>query len=141
MSDNPILASLTRLEAGQQALRVDMAELRDGQTALRADVTDLRADVTDLRADVTDLRADVTTLREGQTALRVDMMGRIERLENHITGIRDDIGVNMGRADRAHEAVVNARSDVLHLSQELSIMWRQIKRLESDIRDIKGEAA
>ncbi|MSP02276.1 MAG: hypothetical protein EXR07_14680 [Acetobacteraceae bacterium] len=169
MSDDPILAAMGRLETGQTALRSDVTGLRadvtdlrtevtglrtevtglrDGQTALRTDMVDLRADVTDLRdgqtrltADLTSLRTDLTALRDGQTTFRVDLMGRIERLENHITDIRDDIGVNIGRADRAHEAADNTRNEVRLMSQELSVMWRQIKRLESDVREIKGEAA
>ena len=97
MSDDPILAALTRLEAGQTALRADM-----------------------------------DTMRDGQTRLRVDLMARMDRLENGLTAIRDDIVVNMARSNLAHDATVSAQL-------ELQVMWRQIKRIESDVREIRGD--
>jgi hypothetical protein len=97
MTDDPILAALARLEAGQGAIVVE------------------------------------------QTRLRVDMMGKLEAIQNALTGIRDDIGVNMGSADRAILANDHTRDEVRLLGEQMSAMWRQIKRLESDVRELRGE--
>jgi hypothetical protein len=55
-----------------------------------------------------------------------------------LTDIRDDIGVSMGRMDRAHEASDSTRSEVRELSQELLVMWKQIKRLDTRVSDIES---
>ena len=87
------------------------------------------------------MRTDIDTMRASQTTLRVDLMARMDRLDNRITGIHDDIIVNMGRVDHVDDALTNTRGDVRHLYREVGSMWRQFKRLESEIREIRGETA
>jgi predicted nucleic acid-binding Zn-ribbon protein len=86
MSDDPILAALARLEAGQVAV-----------------------------------------------------MERLDRLQNAITAIRDDIGVNFARASRAIEVNDHTRAELRTLGSEVSGMQRQIQRLQSDVRELRGE--
>jgi regulator of replication initiation timing len=119
MSDDAIFAALTKLTDGMDAIR---------------------ADIGGLRTDLDGLRVDLDGLRTSQTNLRVDLMERMDRLDNQVTGIRDDIIVNMGRVDHVDEALINTRGDVQHLFREMSVMWRQVKRLQSEVRDIRGEA-
>ncbi len=114
MSDDQIariLAALERLETGQAQLATD---------------------VTTLRTDVTTLRTDVTTLR-------TEVMARIDRLQNTVTTIRDDITVNMGRADQAHRAADNVRDELRALNDVVSGVMRQVQRLQSDVRELRGE--
>jgi hypothetical protein len=59
--------------------------------------------------------------------------------EDKLTAIPDDIGVSIGRVDRAREAAENTREEPRMMSEEVSIMWRQIKRLEEQMRDLTGE--
>ena len=118
MSDEPtraqpdrldqILSEIGRLGANLTGLRTEVTGLSAEVTGLGADLTGLRTEVTGLRtevtglgADLTGLRTEVTGLRTGVTGLRVDLMDRMDRLQNALTEIRDDIGVNMARADAA----------------------------------------
>ena len=55
-------------------------------------------------AAIAALDSKVTTLDGKVTSLRVDVLERFERVENRLTAVQDDITVNMGRADRAHDA-------------------------------------
>ena len=48
-------------------------------------------------------------LEAGQNQLRTDLMARMDRLGDDISRIRDDIGVNMGRPERAIEAADHTR--------------------------------
>jgi hypothetical protein len=57
------------------------------------------------------------------------MMERFERVENHLTVIREDIGVNMGRADRAHLAADNTRDEMHALSGQVQSMERRQRTL------------
>jgi archaellum component FlaC len=113
MSDNPldrILAKLDVLEAGQKQLEAGQKRLEAGHERLEAN----------------------------QKQLRVDLMGRMDRLGDDIGRIRDDIGVNMGRAERAIEAADHTREELRSLGSEIAAMWRKVNRLESDVRDLRG---
>jgi hypothetical protein len=113
MSDNPldrILAKLDALEAGQNRLEGGYKQLEAGYKQLET----------------------------GQTQLRIDLMARMDRLGDDIGRIRDDIGVNMGRADRAIEAASHTREELRSLGSEIAAMWRKVNRLESDVRDLRG---
>ena len=105
MSDDPVLAAIARLEAGNARLEALTAGLETGLDTLRREA----------RADLTELR--------------VAMMGRMDRLQGTMTGIRDDIGVAMGSADAMQRANDNTRELVRLQGEQLTIMFRQIKRL------------
>ena len=122
MSDSPVLAALARLEAGQ--------------TRLEAGYTRLEADVTGLKADQTRLRSDFLA-ELGKT--RADIMERVDRLGNAVTLIRDDIAVNMGAVDAVERANENTRADVRTLGEQVSVMWKQIKQLQSEMREVRGD--
>jgi chromosome segregation ATPase len=160
VSDELILAALSRLEAGQTALReevsslrADVSRLEAGQTALREGVSALRGEVAFLRGEVASLReevgrlaadqaalrADFARLEAAQTSLRVDCMARMDRLENGLTDIRNDIAVNFGATDAVKRANDNTREELRALGDVVSAMYRQIKALEARVRDITGE--
>jgi len=77
--------------------------------------------------------------REDLTELRVAMMSRMDRLQDMVTEIRDDIGVAMGSADAMQRAKDNTRELVRLQGEQLTIMFRQIKRLEEKVRSITGD--
>lgn len=54
--------------------------------------------------------AALARLEAGQTTFRVDVMARMDRLENKLNDIRDDMTVTMAHAGRAHDAVDSTRS-------------------------------
>jgi chromosome segregation ATPase len=71
--------------------------------------------------------------------LRIDLMARLDRLQNAITAIRDDISVNFGTAEAARRANDNTRDELRALTEQVSGMLRQIQRLQTDVRHLKGE--
>jgi peptidoglycan hydrolase CwlO-like protein len=155
-STQRILDALVRLEDGQAGIRADQASLRDDQASIRADQTSLRDDQASIRADQaslrdgqTSIRADQASLRDGQTSLRAEflaelgntrsaIMNRVDRLENRITEIHGDMEVAMGSTEAAQRVNDNTRADLRTLGEQMSVMWKQIKRLESQVRDITG---
>jgi uncharacterized coiled-coil DUF342 family protein len=100
---------------------------------------DLRSDVTTMRADMTDMRADITGIRAEVTGIRSEVMARIDRLQDSITGMRDDIATNFARADRVNDRANGIERVVHDLGTEISAMQRQIQRLQSDVRALKGD--
>ncbi len=106
-----MLAALTRLEAGQASVELRLASLQTGQSSLHNDLT----------------------------SLRVDLMQRMDRLQNASAAIRDDVGVNMARTERAHDAVANTRDELRSLGQEVAAAFRKIRQLEDRVREITGD--
>lgn len=71
------------------------------------------------------------------TAVRVEVMARLDRLQETVTAIRDDISVNYGRADKAEMVAQHAREEVRALSEIVSGMGRQIQRLQTVIEELR----
>ncbi len=69
-----------------------------------------------LEGNLTKVQDDLTALRADLTSLRVDAMARLDRHENHLTSIRDDISVAMGGTDHVRRISDNTREDVRGLS-------------------------
>jgi uncharacterized phage infection (PIP) family protein YhgE len=149
MSDNPtqrILDVLIRLEAGQTSLQAGQASLQAGQASLEAGQASLQAGQASLEAGQASLEAGQTSLGAAQvslgtaqTSLRVDLMARMDRLQDGLTAIRDDIGVNIGAVEAGRRANDNTRDDLRTLGEQVSVMWKQLKRLQTDVREIRGD--
>ncbi len=71
-------------------------------------------------------------------SLRVDLMARMDRLENSLTDIRNDIAVNFGTADAVKRANDNTREEVRSLRDIVAALVRKIQTLETKVRDITG---
>ena len=128
MSDDQtgrILAIVERLEAGQADLAAKQADLAAGQASMGANLADLAAGQASMGADL--------------TRLRVDMMARMDRLQDSLTAIRDDISTNYGTAEAAQRANDNTRTELRALSEVVSSLVRQIRRLDSEVRILKGD--
>lgn len=123
MSDNPdavdprlmeLLQGLSRrLEAFHRSDGEAMARLEAGQTKLRVDFLD----------------------ELGKT--RADVMGKIAELKGEVSAIRDDIAVDLGSAEAAQRANDNTRAELRTLGEQVQVIWKQLKRAEADIRELK----
>jgi chromosome segregation ATPase len=141
---NDLKAGQVRLETGQGALEAGQAQLEVGQGSLDAGLVKLEAGQTRLGDRLTKLEDRQTRLEDrqarleaGQTSLRVDLM---DRLEDMNTKIRDDIAVNFGTADAVRRANDNTREELRALSDVVSVMHRQINRLQTEVEQLKGSA-
>ena len=156
MSDDPttrILAAVELLGGNLDLLRGEVGELRGEFGELRNQVDGLRSEVGGLRSEVGGLRGEVGGLRGevGQFGgkveqlrsevgrLRGDMMARMDRLQDGFNALRDDGTVNFARTDRVESITRGSADEVRAMGVELSGMHRQIQRLQSDVRSLRGE--
>jgi uncharacterized protein involved in exopolysaccharide biosynthesis len=103
-------------------------------------MSDKEPSISDVLLAVDRLRRDVMTLRGDMMELRVDLVARLDRQHDALAALRDDIvAVSFGRADRAAESAKSLRTEVDHIGTELAAMGRQIQRLQTDVRALKGE--
>jgi predicted nucleic acid-binding Zn-ribbon protein len=89
-----------------------------------------------VQSTVGQFREEQTLVREELTRMRVDIMERIERLQDDVTNLRDDAFVTFARAERVERAT---RETTNGIGQELSGMHRQIRRLQDEVRILRGE--
>lgn len=78
-------------------------------------------------------------LRGEVDRLRGDVMARMDRLQDGFNALRDNVTVNFGRTERAETTVRASADEVRAMGIELSGMHRQIQRLQSDVRHLRGE--
>jgi hypothetical protein len=144
-------AAIGRLEAGQAAVHAQIAGLRTDFPAQIADLrTEFLAQIAGLRTDfpfeIANLRSEflakIASLRTDFLAeigsRSADIMGKILELRADVTHIRDDIAVNMGAVDQVERVNENTRSDVRQMREQMSVMWKQLKQAQEDIRTLKG---
>lgn len=81
----------------------------------------------------------MSAVESSQTSLRVDIMDRMDRLENALTGIRDDVVVNIGAADYIRTMHGNTREEVRLIGDHVARLFMQIKGIQARLRDISGE--
>ena len=112
VSDDPVLAALARLEHGQRSLDDRLQTLEQWQRTLEQGQKSLEQGQRELSA-----RIDRT---------RSELMDRMDRLQDTVTTIRDDIAVNFGTAEQVRRANDNTRDELRALSEVVSGMQREI---------------
>lgn len=75
---------------------------------------------------------------EQQNRLRTDLMARMDWLQDALTLHKEEVTATMGAGERA-ERIANAMQDVVRtLSEQVTIMVRQIRRLQEEVEGLKG---
>jgi hypothetical protein len=123
MSDDPVLAALARLEAGQGELSTRLAQVEAGQSAMRTEMATFRSGVMD---------------ELGKT--RGVIMEKIEGVQADIGRIRDDIAVNFGAVDAVKRANDNTREELRSVGDLVTAMVRKVRTLEDRVRALEGGA-
>jgi|GEM_PF-5727742 len=85
---------------------------------------------------ITALHDVVAAIRDETVAFRVEVLGRFDRVENRLNAIRDDIEVNMARADHVERGSEAIREDVRSLREEFTIMLRKQRKMEAQLHDL-----
>ncbi len=134
----------TEFPAQIAGLRTEfLAQIADMRTEFLAQIAGLRTDfpfeIANLRSEflakIASLRTDFLAEIGSRSA---DIMGKILELRADVTHIRDDIAVNMGAVDQVERINENTRSDVRQMREQMSVMWKQLKQAQEDIRTLKG---
>ena len=66
-------------------------------------------------------------------------MDRIDRVQDTVTGIRDDVAVNFGATDAVRRANDNTREELRGMGETIALLVRKLNRVEQDVRGLKGE--
>ena len=103
------------------------------------------AAIAQLRTDLAQLRTDLTTVSEGiegqLTRLRVDVMARLDRHEDKLGTIHDDITVAIGSSDRAQQVNDNTREEVRSLGKLVNDLLHIVRKLEGRVSTLEDKAS
>jgi len=86
-----------------------------------------------------ELRALLAGIEERLGARSTAIMDRLDRLQNSLTGIRDDIATNYGATDAARRANDSKREELRAVAEMQVVMVRQINRMQAALRELRGE--
>lgn len=114
---------------------------------LRTDVNRIQSDVDGLKSDVDGLKLGVNGLKADLLATRSDIMARVDRVQDALTEQRDDLTVMLGLIDGVQRigerALSESRTNFDQQSRAISLtatLERQIRRLQDEVRQLRGEA-
>ena len=105
---------------------VQGAEARTIQAVQQLRAETLQA-VQQLRAES---KADITEVR-------VALMDRMDRFDAALSQVKDEITVNLARANRSMAGADAAREEIRHLSEEMSGVWRLVRRLQGQVEELR----
>ena len=126
MSDDTlslILAAMTRLEAGQSSMGAEVSSMGAGISSIGIEVSSIISKVSSMDSEISSIRADI--------------MARLDRHQDRLTAIREDMFVNMSRSNHVAQAIDNTREEVRSLSDLVVGMGRQIAHLQARVSELE----
>ncbi|MCI9004184.1 MAG: hypothetical protein HFH39_02865 [Lachnospiraceae bacterium] len=124
---NLILSKLGSLETDMQGMKADMQ-------GMKADMTDMKADMQGMKADMTDMKADMQGMKDD-----------IKRLDAKVAKIEltleNEIRVNIQRIAEGHLDLSHILHDAMKPNAEVEMLAIKVRKLESEVRDIKFRLA
>ncbi len=87
------------------------------------DLTQIKSDVSDLKSDVCDLKSDMNTVKT--KIIKMDMI------------IDNELRVNIQRVAEGHLDLSGNLHEAMKPSSELELLSIKVRRLESDVLDLK----
>ena len=117
---NLILSKLGSLETDMQGMKADMQGMKADMQGMKADMTDMKADMQGMKDDIKRLDAKVA---------KIELT-----LEN-------EIRVNIQRIAEGHLDLSRILHDAMKPNAEVEMLAMKVRKLESEVRDIKFRLA
>ena len=117
---NLILSKLGSLETDMQGMKADMTNMKADMQGMKADMTDMKADMQGMKDDIKRLDAKVA---------KIELT-----LEN-------EIRVNIQRIAEGHLDLSRILHDAMKPNAEVEMLAIKVRKLESEVRDIKFRLA
>lgn len=133
MSDEP---------ATLQAILDRVVQMQAGQDQLRTGLSEVRSELTQVHTEQGQLRDELANLDASLARTRTDIMARIDSMQTELTLHVEARVVDFAAAERAERIAKDTQSQtaalVSSLSEQVNGMWRVVRRLESELRDLRG---
>jgi len=119
------------------AMRTELTSTRTAIAELGSELTSTHAAIAEIASELTSTHAAVAELGSELISTRTAIMGRIDRLQNAMEAVREDVAVNFGRADHVASISAGVRAEVQAIATQVSAMERQILRLRTEMDDLR----
>ncbi len=82
------------------------------------------------------LSRTVAGLGESMTGLRVDLMARMDRLQDRLGELREDVNLALGSSLNGYERLENLRGEPRNTHDILMTLMAKVRTLEARMRDL-----
>ena len=111
-----------------------LGSLETDMQGMKADMQGMKADMQGMKADMTDMKADMQGMKDG-----------IKRLDAKVAKIEltleNEIRVNIQRIAEGHLDLSRILHDAMKPNAEVEMLAIKVRKLESEVRDIKFRLA
>ena len=112
---------------------------------LQAQVGQMRAELSQVHTEQDQLRHELAQLDARVTRNHAEVLGHIERLDRKLDVMAENRIVDFATAERAEKIAMDTQRQtsalVTSLSEQVNGMWRAIRRLETEVQELRGGAA
>ncbi len=116
-----------------QATAAAVQAATSAMVSLQASMSEVKDGLRDVRSEVGDLTRDVSSLRTETFSVRTDMMGRLDRLQDKLSAVTDDLTVNYVASVKSERAARIAQDEARAYSDQLTAVRLQIRRLSAKV--------
>ncbi len=131
------LIERTRTADAASAARFDAIENRLDRLEPRFDGIETRLDGLESRFEAIENRLD--RLEAAQTKLRTEIMARLDRQQDMLSGVRDDIAVNFGTVEDVRRVNDTTRETVRHLQETIATLIRTQRQHAARLDQIENK--
>ena len=94
------------------------------------------ADNEEVLQAIAGLSRTVAGLDESMTGLRVDLMARMDRLQDRLGELREDVNLALGSSLNGYERLENLRGEQRSTHDMLMTLVAKVRTLEARMRDL-----
>ena len=154
MSESPatlqaIFDRVVQMQAEQGQFRESVfdriAHLQAQVEQMQAQVGQMQAELGQVHTEQDQLRHELAQLDARVTRNHAEVLGHIERLDRKLDVMAENRVVDFATAERAEKIAMDTQRQtsalVTSLSEQVNGMWRAIRRLETEVQELRGGAA
>jgi len=126
-------ADMVTMKADLATMKADMVTMKADMATMKADVVTMKADMVTMKADIVTMKKDIGNLGSELLSVRVDLMARMDRLQDKMSSFADDVTVNYGAVSHTDRIAKSASEETRLLSETVNAMQRQIRRIAAKV--------
>jgi len=126
-------ADLATMKADIVTMKADLATMKADVVTMKADMVTMKADILTMKADIVTMKKDIGNLGSELLSVRVDLMARMDRLQDKMSSFADDVTVNYGAVSHTDRIAKSASEETRLLSETVNAMQRQIRRIAAKV--------
>ena len=113
-----------------QGMKSDMTDMKSEMQSMKNDMTDMKSEMQVMKTDIGDMKSEIQDMQENMR----EMNHKITKI--NLT-IENEICVNIQRVAEGHLDLSRNLHDAMKPSAEVEMLSVKVRRLETDVRNLK----